>query len=155
MTRLKLYIRALLLAAIAGLASCSNSDLWDELPQKVTDFINQYFPNSELQSVNTGTTGVTVRIDNGPGMSFDTDSEWTDINGYGMPLPQVLLYDQLPEKLYDYLQETENMGSVFQLSRKGKIYTVRLLNSSLTFDSANGSLSGTGYKGMIRIRCFA
>lgn len=155
MTRLKLYIPALLLAVITGLASCSHSDLWDELPQKVTNFINQYFPNSELQSVSTSTAGVTVRIDNGPGMSFDTDSEWTDINGYGMPLPQVLLYDQLPEKLYDYLQETENLGSVFQLSRKGKIYTVRLLNSSLTFDSVNGSLSGSDYKGIIRIRCFA
>lgn len=143
MTRLKFFIPALFLFSIMWLAACSHSDLWDELPQKVTNFINQYFPNSELQSVGTSTAGVTVRIDNGPGMSFDTDSEWTDINGYGMPLPQVLLYDQVPEKLYGYLQETENLGSVFQLSRKDKIYTVRLLSSSLTFDTATGSLSGT------------
>lgn len=141
--RLRIFIVLLAVAALVGTASCSHADLWDSIPQKVENFINQYFPNSELQSVGNTTAGTTVRIDDGPGLTFDADGNWTDINGYGMPLPSVLLYDQLPGPFYNYLQETQNLGSVFQLARKDKIYKARLLNTTVTYNETNGQLTGS------------
>lgn len=123
--------------------SCDHSELWSDVPGKITKFINQYYPNAELQSVShTGTT-YHIRIDDGPGLTFDADYNWTDINGYGMPVPQVLLFDQLPPKLYNYLQGTQQLNAVFSISRDNNIYTVALLDSTLTFNADNEELTGS------------
>lgn len=142
------YLRISAMAALAMIllsmpTACDHSDLWNELPGEVTDFINQYFPNSELQSVSTAGGVYHVRIDDGPGLTFDSDKQWTDINGYGMPIPQVLLFDQLPPQLYSYLQETENLNSVFSISRDKDIYTLSLLDSTLTYNAKTGEMRGS------------
>ena len=133
----------LVLLPLLIIAACDNSDLWEKLPDPVQTFINKYFPNSELQSVAVSDKGCSVRIDNGPGMSFDAASQWTSVNGYGMPLPSVMLYDQLPEKLYNYLDETENLGSVFSMTRDKTAYEVKLMDTDIKYNIATGELSGT------------
>lgn len=129
--------------ALFTLTSCNNSELWEDLPYQVTKFINAYFPNSELQSVSTAGGGYHIRIDNGPGLSFDSDEQWVSVDGYGMPLPQVLLFDQLPPAVYNYLQETTQLNSVFSISRDAGRYTISLLNSDIYYDTATDTLTGT------------
>ena len=74
---------------------CSHRDLWDDVPGPVAEFLNQYFPYSELQSVTESGSNYHISIDDGPGLTFDYTYSWIAIDGYGMPLPQVLLFDQL------------------------------------------------------------
>lgn len=145
---LRIAAMTLLIIGLTSIQSaCDHSELWDEVPGEIANFINDYFPNSELQSVShTGNT-YHIRIDDGPGLTFDKDFNWTDINGYGIPIPQVLLFDQLPPQLYDYLQETEQLNSVFSISRDGDNYTLALLNSSLYFNAATGELRGSDATG--------
>lgn len=60
-----------------------------------------------------------------------------------MPLPQVLLFDQLPPALYKYLEETENLGNVFSLERNRSTYTVVLLDETLSYDIATQQITGS------------
>ncbi len=125
-----------------ALGSCHNAELWDELSPQITSFINQYYPGSELNSV-THTGGTTyVRIDRGAGLTFDADNQWTAIDGYGLPLPQVLLFDQLPPRMYEYLQETSQTNAVFAITRDADTYTASLIENTLTYNTTTGSLTG-------------
>ena len=123
--------------------ACKNSDLWNDVPPKVESFINQYFPMSQLQSVTKSGGVLHIRIDDGPGLTFDSNNDWESIDGYGMPLPQVLLFDQLPPALYDYLQETQNLDSVFSMMRDGVRYTLALLNFDLYYNAESGELTSS------------
>ncbi len=137
--KLSKIICVLLLTAFAG---CSNSDLWDDVPSAIAEFINKYFPYSELSSVSDKGTSYHIRIDDGPGLTFASDYSWEAIDGYGMPLPQVLLFDQLPPKLYDYLQETEQLNGVFSIERNKDYYLVTLLDTTLKYTIETGELTG-------------
>lgn len=134
-----IFIAAILL--IFG--GCKDSEPWNELPDKISNFVTQYFPNTGIESFSESTTTYHVRMSNGPGLTFNKDCEWEAINGYGMPLPQVLLFDQLPPALYKYLEETENLGNVFSLERNKATYNVVLLNSTLTYDIQTQEITGS------------
>lgn len=143
------FFRSFILAAVAtmlgtGITSCSNeqSQLWNEVPPEISRFINDYYPNSALDAVTFYKDIYHIRLKNGPGLTFNDKEQWIAVNGYGMPLPEVLLFDQLPPSLFNYLQETEQLGSVFSLSRDKNIYTVTLLNRSLRFNASNEELIG-------------
>ena len=105
--------------------------------------LTQYYPNSEVQSYTHNAGVYHVRLDDGPGLTFDSSYEWTDIDGYGMPLPQVLLFDQLPPKIYQYLQETGQLNAVFAVRRDSTEYALTLLDQNLRYDIASGELTGT------------
>lgn len=132
---------AVALALVQG--GCSHADIWSELPADISSFITQYFPNSQLQSYTHNAGSYHVRIDGGAGLTFGATYQWTDIDGYGMPLPQVLLFDQLPPKIFDYLQETEQLNAVFAMRRDATRYTLTLLDNDLIYTIATGELSGT------------
>lgn len=139
---LRKLLALLILAVVAGAPGCSHSELWNELPEKVSSFIDQYYPSSELESVaHTGNTWH-VRIADGAGLTFDADCNWVNVDGYGVALPQVMLFDQLPPRLYAYLQETEQLNGVYAMSRDGTHYTLSLLDSTLNFDTSNGEVEG-------------
>ena len=121
------------------LPSCSdNDDVWNSIPKEITEIINQYFPFSQAESCTETPTGWHIRLKNGPGMTFDKDYSWQSVNGYGMPLPQVLLFDQLPPQLYKYLEETSNLNDVFSMERTRGYYTLMLLDATVNYD-ANSS----------------
>ncbi len=123
--------------------SCHGDDDWDAMPQDIADFVSQYFPGSGIGSYSHNGDTYHVRIDNGPGITFDSDYAWVSVDGYGMPLPQVLLFDQLPPKLYAYLQDSQQLDSVFSMERDSRRYTLSLLNSTLIYDIATGAINGT------------
>lgn len=119
----------------------NNSGLWNELPQKISEFISQYYPNSSVNSYTHSSGTYHVRLTDGPGITFDDKYFWIAVDGYGMPLPQVLLFDQLPPKVYSYLQETQQLNSVFSMQRDSTRYSLTLLDSDLNYDIATEVLS--------------
>lgn len=142
--KVKHFAASLISALLISLAvsACSNSELWDELPPQITTFLNQYFPGSELNSVTHTGNSTYVRINNGAGLTFDSDNQWTAVDGYGLPLPQVLLFDQLPPRMYEYLQETEQTNAVFSITHDGDTYTASLMNNTITYDTETDTLTG-------------
>ena len=135
----RLYAALLLAVAMAAVfPSCHKNGLWDELPGSISSFIVQYYPGSDISSYSYGSGGYNVRLKDGPGMIFDKDYNWVSINGYGIPLPELLLFDQFPPGLYEYLQETEQLDSVFSVSRSKGHYTLSLLASTLGYPFARG-----------------
>lgn len=146
---LRLVAMVLVVAAMSPiLTACDNDDTtWNNVPKNIAEFIDRYYPGAALESA-TETGGVYhIRLKNGPGMTFNADGSWTDINGYGMPVVQVFLFDQLPPKLYSYLQETQQLNSVFSITRNKNYYTLNLLDSSLRFDIANDTIIGSDATG--------
>lgn len=138
-----LRIIAIIIVPFVSLSSCKENQPWDELPSEISKFITQYFPNSAIENFSETTSTYHVRISDGPGLTFDKDFSWEDINGYGMPLPQVLLFDQLPPALYKYLEETSNLDGVFSLERDTRTYTVVLLESTLIYTIETQEINGT------------
>jgi len=135
MRRTHLFNAALLTVM---LTACSNSDVWDDVPAKIATFLNRYYPNSQLASCNRNGGGWYVRIEDGPGLAFDHAYDWTMINGYGEIIPQMLLFDQLPPTLYQYLEETDVLNHVYALERDRKQYHVDITNTRITYDIATG-----------------
>lgn len=124
------------------LFSCSHSDLYDGMPRQIQSFISQYFPNSQLSNFTDTDTSYNVIIKDGPSISFDTNYNWIFINGNGSQLPQVLMFNDLPPKLYSYLEETEDTKNVYEASRNSKEYTLTLLDYTLHYDIATGEITG-------------
>jgi len=133
-------------AMVFGIQSCSSNDLYDEMPTAVNMFISHYYPNSALASFSVTKTGYVAVIKNGPGITFNKDCSWTSIDGYGSVVPQVFLFDEVPPALYKYLQETEQLNSVFVITRDSKTYRLQLLDSALTYDIDTGNLTGSDAK---------
>lgn len=123
-------------------AGCSNSELYDNMPREIQNFVAQYYPNSTLASFSSTNAGYIVIIKNGPTMMFDTDCQWTKIDGDGSTLPSNFLYNNLPATLYDYLEETENTTQVFGVTRNSKEYVVSLLKDTLTYDIETEKITG-------------
>ena len=136
------YLFGIILAALA-FNSCNDSDDYSGIPSEITEFLVHYYPNTAVESFSHSGTVYHVILKNGPGFTFNYDCEWTDMEGYGMPFPQVIMFDELPDALYRYLEETENTGSVFAVSRDASHYTVDLLNSTLTYSTDSGKITET------------
>lgn len=122
---------------------CSSNNLYDDMPGEIQKFISQYYPNSALESFTSSENSYTVIIKNGPTMTFDEQYRWVQVNGNGMPLPQVFLFNDFPPSLYEYLQESENTNDVFKVSRNKIAYTVQLMSETLTYTIANGEIRGS------------
>lgn len=132
-----LYI-ALIALTVTG---CHNDSEYDLLPPGAADFISQYWPDPYIESVTTPSKGETqVVVKNGPTIMFGSNNEWVEIDGNGMPLPQVLLFDQLPSPLYGYLESGEYLGQVFEIDRDPRKYEVEILNGDITYDITTGQI---------------
>lgn len=132
MKQLKIFIISL--CALLATA-CQSSDLFKELPGPISKFVSQYWPNPAIASYTEPSPGeYEVVITNGPTLKFDSNYDWTEIDGNGMTLPEVLLFDRLPEKLYDYLSAGSELDNVFSLVRTPRTITVTLLNSTVNYD---------------------
>lgn len=125
-----------------SLASCSDDDdkVWTELPDPIAGFIDEYWPGSFARSYSRDDDGYDVQIANGPKLEFDLSYQWTEIDGKGLPLPGQLLFDQLPEPLYDYLESGQYLNQVFEIERNARYYQVELLNQELTYTISTGTI---------------
>lgn len=135
------------LAMMVTMLSCSDNDNdnneYDQLPDTIAAFVSKYFPNPDIESYDHPSGIYHVKIKDGPGLTFDEDMQWEVINGYGMPLPQMLMFDQLPVALYAFLQETDNTKNVYSVERNSRTYTLELLTSSVIFDIATEQIKQT------------
>lgn len=136
------HLWLLLLIPLSFIAGCSANDLYEDMPGEIQSFVSQYYPNSQLENFTSSETTFTVTLKNGPTMVFDSDYQWIKVDGNGSVLPQVLLFNDLPPALYNYLQETEDTNSVFCLTRNSTTYTAKLLDDLLTYDIATGDITG-------------
>lgn len=134
------YIIAIVVL-LTGMTSCSDSQ-WDQLPDKVSEFITAYYPNQTISNQtweNSSTYVVTMR--SGEVITFDKSLRWTEVNGHGGLVPQLFLFDELPPALYEYLQATENLSEVFSVRRNSNDYVVELLNQSVIYDIETGAIT--------------
>lgn len=123
---------------------CSN-DAWDDLPGDISDFITEYFPGSNVKSyTNAADGGHKVTIANGATLIFNKNNRWIEIDGEGVKLPEVLIYDQLPPALYDYLQSTEQQKSVFAMCRDKHFYKLTMLDTVITYNIDTGGITYPG-----------
>lgn len=123
------------LLIFAGLCSCSSNEDYDNVPEPIISFITQYWPNPVIDSYSHPSSNVyDVNIKDGPSLEFGGDYSWTEIDGNGMPLPETLLFNELPETLYDYLEGGEYLNQVMEMERNNRYYYLDLLNFNLTYD---------------------
>lgn len=139
--KLTLVLLAVFGIMVVPACSSDNDNLEGYIPEKINSFINQYFPGYSVESYSMKSSTYHVKLKNGPGMTFDDKETWVSINGYGLTLPGVLMFDQLPPELYMYLQETENTDNVFAVDRDNIKYTVVLLQETVNYDIASGRVT--------------
>lgn len=138
-----IYIFIMLVAAVVIPTSCQHSDEFKELPDPIAKFVSQYWPNPAIASyTHPAADKYVVIIKNGPSLTFNGDYEWTELDGNGLPLPRVLLFDRMPSPLYRYLEETTSTEGVFKIVRTPRLFTLTLLDSILTYDPATGEIRG-------------
>ena len=133
---------ALIFLLTATLWSCSSNEGYDELPAPIVTFITKYWPNPVIETYSHPSADeYVVDIKDGPKLEFDENYSWTDVDGVGMPLPQVFLFDQLPGALYEYLEAGSYTNQVFEVERNARTYELELLNIDLTYDIATGKIT--------------
>lgn len=135
------YITALLIA-MTFMSGCSDqyNDAWDALPETIAEFVSRYYPEAAVKKYVEDDGQYYVSIKNGAEIIFNSDYQWTSLNGRGGTLPQIFLFDELPPTLYSYLQETEEVDDVYTVSRDAAGYKVKT-NSEIISYSNTGIIS--------------
>lgn len=125
---------------VLSVQSCSDDDdkYFNLMPTKIREFVVQYYPNPTVDNVIHNSDGWLVILKDGPSMQFNSTQDWYSVDGNGMPLPEVFVFDQFPEPLYRYLSETQNTLNVFAVSRSKSSYMITLLDSKLKYDIESG-----------------
>lgn len=140
MTRIEKLSLVSLLIGILMFGACSN-DLWDEVPTPITSFIEQYFPGSGVKEFTQTDTSYKIKINNGATLTFDSEYDWTSIDGNGVRLPEVLAYNQLPPELYNYIQGIEQQNDIYSMSRDKIYYKLTMEDTVITYEIATGKIS--------------
>ena len=140
MSRLEKTILFPLLLTIIFLGACSNN-LWDEVPTPITSFIEQYFPGSGVKEFSETETSYRIKINNGATLTFDREYDWTSINGNGVHLPEVLVYDKLPPALFNYLQGIQQQNAVYAMTRDKTYYKLTMEDTVITYEIATGKIT--------------
>lgn len=135
-------LTALLLIAAAA---CQSSEAWDSLPSAISDFITQYYPGSNVSDFDTYSDDTYyVKITNGATLRFNSQLQWTEIDGNGVTLPEVLVYDQLPPELFAFLQSTSQQRDVYAVKRDYKYYKLTMHDTVLTYEINSGRITYPG-----------
>lgn len=135
-----LYRSFILLISIMPLTGCSSSE-WEDLPDPIAHFVAQYFPEEGVADYGETGNVYYVKLRGSAALSFDSNFAWISVDGEGSTLPQVLLFDQLPPALYEYIQENSSLTSVYKISRNTRDYHVTLSDTYLTYNISNKTVS--------------
>jgi hypothetical protein len=129
-----IHLRLPLFAVICCIAStCANDDVPGQVPEKISQFIAQYYPSYTYENYTKSKDTYTVNLKSGPCLVFNSKMDWIEVNGLGETLTQYFLFDQMPPAVYEYLQETENLSNVYAVTRDVFEYNVSLFDSVLTY----------------------
>lgn len=132
----------LIITAIALLIGACSHSPYDEMPSSVAMFVDTYFDDGSVaEAVSIDGGGFMVTIKNGAQITFDASDSWTDINGRGETLPQMLITDQLPATVVDYLTSMELLDGVYRLNRSWHYLRVELADSYFTYDDQTDTLT--------------
>lgn len=145
MAKLRIFIYSLAVAFASVLAvmntSCSDDNMWGELPDEIQKFLATYFPEQGVTDFTESNGTYRVKLKNSAAMVFNKSYLWTSVNGYGTPLPEIFLFDEFPPALYEYLTVTDNLKAVYSVTRDSSSYVVDLLNSTISYDRSSGDIS--------------
>lgn len=144
MKKISNILMLVMIGVLVVLGACS-SDASEELPSAVSRFATQYFPGlgvKSYQQLKDG--GCIVQLSGGPTLTFDSEDRWLEIDGNGSTLPQVLMYDQLPPSLYEYLQGTEQQSEVYEVKRDRYYYKLTMFDTVITYDISTGKITYPG-----------
>ncbi|MCM1164354.1 MAG: hypothetical protein NC339_08930 [Muribaculaceae bacterium] len=124
---------------------CTSSEAWDSLPTSIADFITQYYPGSNVTDYDKyDDDSYYVKINNGATLRFNSDLQWTEIDGNGVTIPEVLAYDQFPPELFAFLQSTSQQRDIYGVKRDRKFYKLTMLDTVLTYDIQTGRITYPG-----------
>lgn len=140
MNRLGKFFLLPVLIGIIMLGACSNN-LWDDVPSKITSFIEQYYPGSGVSSYSQTDSDYRVKISNGATLVFDREYAWVLIDGNGVRLPEVMVYNLLPPALFNYLQGIEQQTSVYGMSRDSHFYKLTMEDTVISYDIETGKIT--------------
>lgn len=135
-----LLLMTVTLTTTASLSSCSDNDI-NDLPREIQQFINQYYPGQGVADFHQSAGSYTVNLDNSATLVFTPSLIWQTIDGNGGTVPQQFLFDQFPQKLYEYVETTENLANVYAVSRNAGIYTVTFHDYIISYDTVTGEIS--------------
>lgn len=142
--RMKRFICPIIFTLMALLTGACSNDVIDELPSAISRFISQYYPNSGVSSYSETDNIYKVKVSGGPTMIFDEACQWTEIDGNGVRLPQVLCYDEFPPALYEYLQSAVQQDDVYAVKRDKRYYKLTMLDTVLTYNIQTGEVTYPG-----------
>lgn len=133
------HIAALMLS-IVMMSACSDqyNDAWDSMPQGIAEFVSRYYPQAAVNKYLEEDGQYYVNIKNGAEIIFNSDYQWTSVNGRGGTLPQIFLFDELPPTLYSYLQETQEVDDIYRVSRDAAGYRVRSSTTIISYSFTSG-----------------
>lgn len=143
MTQLRSHIYPIILVILTlGAYACSDT-LWDDLPSPVSEFISRYFPEESVVSEQwtDGDQYYTVKLKDDAWITFDKSLKWQSVNGRGVPLPEIFLFDELPPAVYEYLQEIESLAKVYRATRTQAQLTLELLDDTVVYDYHTGVIT--------------
>ncbi len=126
---------------VLPMAACEEDGYLDELPKKIATFVTQHYPGVEVKEYTVTVDTYHVRLAGGPGLTFDKDCNWLAVNGYGEALPQVMLFDNLPPALYEYLQTGSLTSEVLSMERTSRLYTLVLVDTTIYYDIDTGKIT--------------
>lgn len=130
----------LMITAMLPMTCCTNSNAWEDMPPQLSQFVNKYFPQEGITNYVEKDGTYTVGLKNGATAIFDEQLHWTSVNGNGGTLPEMLLFDQLPPELYEYLQEISQLGDVYAITRSALMYSARLTDSTVNYTISTNKL---------------
>lgn len=111
-----------------------------QLPDAAKKFLNTYFPDASVSRVekervvDTDGTLYEVRLSNGFQVDFDTNGNWTGIDGNGKDISAVVL-GLRPSNILQYFTTNYNNSRITEIERKSYGYKIEINNNiELRFD---------------------
>lgn len=133
-------IHILILTALMLTGACS-SNVRDELPEKISSFVAEYFPNRGIKSYTVTDSEERVQLNGGITIVFDNNREWTTADPGGNALPEAFLYDCIPPALLQYLENKSTTGNVYKAERTSRDYILTLNDTYITYNIETGEIN--------------
>ncbi len=120
------------------LMACGDS-LWDDLPSPISQFVTKYYPNTSIASYSDANGVYKVTIKSGPTMTFDSDYNWTMVDGNGVALPAIFVLNEMPD-IYNFLLARDEVNTVMKADNQPRAIYVTLPDRCLEYIKETGEI---------------
>ena len=127
----------LLLTCILSVAviSCEKQITIDKLPQKAKLFLNSYFLDSQVLSIEKSGSSYDVILTDGTNLEFNKSGDWTEVDCQTRPIPVGIA----PSSIQTYVLTNFPESFITKIKKERKNYDIELNSGlELTFDQ-NGN----------------